>query len=258
MVWYNGTRCSDNRQHNHGRFPRIILDPERLSQMYYAGTPIRDIAASLNCSVPTVKRHLKQMIPQKLRRYKFYYSASNPVNQNIAKLYTTNHFSTSVIARMVNLCDETVRKRLQKTGIELRKRNFKNVETFHPKNLNRKENKFYAIEDLNEFNQTLIRYYCEMQSYYQIALALQIDRGTVSRRIRFLRKLHAFKTRFCKRCNNLYRFMVTEKQKNSRICGRCKITPFANPKIKIICQENHPQQNSLDLFSSSRSVRTGP
>ncbi len=56
-----------------------------------------------------------------------------------------------------------------------------------------------------------------------IAEFLNIDRGTVSRRIKFIRTLYYFKTRVCKRCNKFFRFKVTERQKNSRVCGRCRL-----------------------------------
>ncbi|MBI2657761.1 hypothetical protein HYX08_03650 [Candidatus Woesearchaeota archaeon] len=101
MGWYNGTRCTDRRQYNHGRFKRIVLDGEKLQQLYHSGVPIKEIAASFSCSVPTIKRNLKFLIPSQLRRYKFYYSASNPINQRIAQLYTNHHYSTGKIAGLV-------------------------------------------------------------------------------------------------------------------------------------------------------------
>ena len=135
MGWYNGTRCKDRRQNNPGRFKRIVLNGEKLQQLYYDQTPIKDIAAFFNCSTPTVKRHLKMVIPDKLRRYKFYYSEANPINQRIVKLYTNHHFSTIKIGEIVGLNDETVRKRLQRMNIQLRGHDYKNLETFHPGNL---------------------------------------------------------------------------------------------------------------------------
>ena len=223
MVWYNGTRCNDRRQYNLGRFPKKSIDGQRLQEFYYNGTLIKDIASFFNCSIPTIKRHLKFLIPPILRRYKYYYSASNPVNQQIVKLYTNDHYSTLKIGEIVKLNDETVRKRLQRLGIELRGHNFKNLETFHPGNLAKKYNKQYPVTDLHQFNQKFVEYYCLMLPMHKISELLKIDRGTVSRRIKFLKSLYYFKTRICKRCNNFFRFKATERQKNSRICGRCRL-----------------------------------
>jgi len=223
MGWYNGTRYSDRRQYNPGRFPRKQLDSEHLQEMYYKGTKIKEIAALLNCSIPTIKRHLRLLISPKLRRYKYFYSASNPINQQIIKLYTNDHYSTLKVASIVGLNDETVRKRLQRLGIELRGHNFKNLETFHPGNLAKRYNKQYPVTDLYEFNQKFIEYYCLMLPMHNIAELLKIDRGTVSRRIKFLKSLYYFKTRICKRCNNFFKFKATERQKNSSICGSCRL-----------------------------------
>ena len=225
MVWYNGTRCKDRRQYNPGRYPKINLDGQKLQELYYKGTKIKEIAASLNCSIPTIKRHLRLLISPKLRRYKYFYSASNPVNQQIIKLYTNDHYSTLKVAEIVKLNDETVRKRLQRLGIKLRGLNFKNLETFHPGNLAKRYNKQYPVTDLHEFNQKFIEYYCLMLPMHKIAELLKIDRGTVSRRIKFLKSLYYFKTRICKRCNNFFKFKATERQKNSRICIACRISP---------------------------------
>ncbi len=223
MVWYNGTRCKDRRQYNPGRFLKKDIDSQRLQELYYNIIPIKDIASFFNCSIPTIKRHLKFLIPASLRRYKFYYSAANPINQRIAKLYTNHHYSTIKIAEIVGLCDETIRKRLQRMDIQLRGNSFKNLETFHPGNLAKRYNKEYPVTDLHQFNQKFIEYYCLMLPMYKIAELLNIDRGTVSRRIRFLKSLYYFKTRICKRCNNFFRFKATERQKNSSICGRCRL-----------------------------------
>lgn len=223
MGWYNGTRCKDRRQNNPGRFPRKLLDGEKLQELYHSQMPIKDIAAFFNCSVPTIKRHLQLLISPKLRRYKFYYSVANPVNQQIIKLYTNHHYSTLKVGEIVGLNDETVRKRLQRMNIQLRGHNYKNLETFHPSKLNHRSNKGYPITDLNEFNHKFTEYYCLMMPMYKIAKLLNIDRGTVIRRIKFIKTLYYFKTRICKRCNNFYRFKVTERQKNSRICGRCSL-----------------------------------
>ena len=101
MVWYNGTRCKDRRQYNTGRFKRKFLDTDKLQELYYNGTLIKDIAAFFNCSIPTIKRNLKFLISPKLRRYKYFYSASNPINQQIIKLYTNHHYSTLKVGEMV-------------------------------------------------------------------------------------------------------------------------------------------------------------
>ena len=224
MAWYNNTRCNDKRQFNSGRFPKITLDDQILKNLYYEGKLIKDIASFFNVSIPTIKRHLKFLIPKNLQRYKFNYSQSNPVNQRIIKLYTNHHYSTEKIAEMTGLCDETVRRRLQRLGIELRGRNFKNLETFHPMHLNRRAGKQYPITDLNLFNQKFTEYYCLMYTQKKIAELLHIDRGTVSRRIRYFRSQYYFKTRFCKRCENLFRFRVTKYQKNARICTKCRLS----------------------------------
>ena len=166
------------------------------------------------------------LIPDKLRRYKFYYSEANPVNQRIVKLYTNHHYSTIKIGEIVGLNDETIRKRLHRMNIQLRGHDYKNLETFHPGKLNHRSNKQYPITDLNEFNHKFIEYYCLMLPMYKIAELLQIDRGTISRRIKFFKSLYYFKTRICKRCNNFYRFKVTERIKNSSICGRCRLDRF--------------------------------
>src|SRR3989344_8480409 len=103
MVWYNGTRCKDRRQYNPGRFKKIVIDAEKLQELYHSQMPIKEIASFFNCSIPTIKRHLKFSIPANLRRYKFYYSAANPINQRIAKLYTNHHYSTIKIADIIGL-----------------------------------------------------------------------------------------------------------------------------------------------------------
>ena len=222
MAWY-GKSIDFRNPKRLGRHKRIILDREKLQELYHNITPIKDIASFFNCSIPTIKRHLKFLIPANLRRYKFYYSAANPINQRIAKLYTNHHYSTIKIAEIVGLNDETIRKRLQRMDIRLRGHSFKNLETFHPGNLAKQFNKQYPITDLQEFNRKFIEYYCLMLPMHKIAELLNIDRGTVSRRIKFLKFLYYFKTRICKRCNNFFRFKATERQKNSRICGRCRI-----------------------------------
>ena len=158
-----------------------------------------------------------------LRRYKFYYSLSNPINQQIIKLYTNHHYSTLKIGEMVGLTDETIRKRLQRMNIQLRGHDYKNLETFHPGNLAKRYNKQYPITDLQEFNRKFIEYYCLMLPMHKIADLLKIDRGTVSRRIKFIKSLYYFKTRICKRCDNFFRFKVTERQRNSSICRRCRL-----------------------------------
>ena len=222
MAWYNKglDYCNPKRP---GRHKRILLDMQKLQQLYYDNSPINDIAVFFNCSVPTVKRHLKLLIPDKLRRYKFYYSEANPINQRIVKLYTNHHFSTIKIGEIVGLNDETVRKRLQRMNIQLRGHDYKNLETFHPGKLNHRSNKQYPITDLNEFNHKFIEYYCLMLPIYKIAELLQIDRSTVSRRIKFIKSIYYFKTRICKRCNNFFKFRVSERQKNSRVCGKCRL-----------------------------------
>ncbi len=228
MVWYNGTRCNDGRQYNHGSFIRKLLDTDKLQELYYNGTLIKDIASFFNCSIPTVRRHLRLLIPANLRRYKYYYSASNPINQKIARLYTNHHYSTLKVAELVNLSDETVRRRLKRIGVQLRRTSYKNLETLHPRSFNRIINKTYPINETYPFNQKFLEYYCLMLSMAKIAELLNIDRGTVRRRIDFFTSIYNFKTRFCKRCNNLFRFKSTDMHKNSNFCSRCRLTPRRN------------------------------
>ncbi len=227
MAWYNSSIDFRNPKRL-GRYKRVVIDKEKLKQLYYEGKLIKDIGSFFNCSIPTIKRHLKFQIPKNLQRYKYNYSASNPVNQRIIKLYTNHHYSTLKIAELIDLCDETVRRRLQRLGIGLRGNNFKNLETFHPMQLNRKKNKRYPITDLNQFNQKFLEYYCLLYSQKKIAELLNIDRGTVHRRIKYLRSQYHFKLRFCKRCENLFRFKVAEHQRNSNICAKCRKSPFVS------------------------------
>lgn len=222
MAWYDKSIDFKNTKRP-GRFLRTQLDFDKLKQLYYQGKLIKELASYFNCSIPTIKRHIKFLIPKNLQRYKFNYSSANPVNQRLIKLYTNHHYSTEKIAGIVGLADETVRRRLQRLGFELRGRNFKNLETFHPMQLNRRKDKQYPINDLTLFNQKFLEYYCLMISNTKIAELLQIDRATVSRRIKYFRSQYYFKQRFCKRCENLFRFKVTEHQRNARICGRCRL-----------------------------------
>ena len=221
MAWYNKGIDFKNEKRP-GRFLRTQLDFDKLKQLYYQGKLIKELASLFNTSIPTIKRHIKFLIPENLRRYKFNYSSANPANQRLIKLYTNHHYSTEKIAGMMGLADETVRRRLQKLDIELRGRNFKNLESFHPMQLNRRKNKKYPIIDLNLFNQKFREYYCLMYSQKKIAELLQINRATVSRRIKYFRSQYHFKQRFCKRCENLFRFKVTEYQKNAKVCSRCR------------------------------------
>ena len=125
---------------------------------------------------------------------------------------------------MVSLCDEPVRRRIQRLGITLRGRSFKNLGLFHPMHLNRRANKHYPIADLNLFNQKFLDYYCRMYPQYKIAELLGIDRGTVRRRIQYLKSQYYFKKRFCKRCGNLFRFKATEYQRNAKVCQGCRFS----------------------------------
>lgn len=223
MAWYDVGIDFKNPKRP-GFRKRIILNTELLKELYFKGTLIKDIASFFNTSIPTIRRHLKFLIPKNLQKYKFNYSPSNPVNQRIVKLYTNHHYSTLKIAETIGLADETVRRRLQRLGIELRGRNFKNLETFHPGRLNRNKGKKYPIEDLNIFNQKFLEYYCLMYSQKKIARLLKIDRGTVQRRIKYFRSQYYFKLRFCKRCENLFRFKVTDHQRNSNVCSKCRLS----------------------------------
>ena len=184
MAWYD-TAIDFKNPKRLGRHKRIILDIEKLQELYHNGALIKEIASLFNTSIPTIRRHLKFLIPKDLQRYKYNYSACNPINQRIIKLYTNHHFSTLKIAETIGLADETVRRRLQRLKIELRGRDFKNLETFHPGKLNRNKNKEYPITDLNQFNQKFLEYYCLMYSQKKIAELLSIDRGTVRRNRRY-------------------------------------------------------------------------
>jgi len=221
MAWYDAGIDFKNPKRP-GFRKRIILNTEKLQELYYKGTSIKDIASFFTCSIPTIRRHLKFLIPKDLQRYKYNYSASNPINQKLIKLYTNHHYSTEKIAGITGLADETVRRRLQRLGIELRGRSFKNLETFHPGKLNRNKNKKYPITDLNQFNQKFLEYYCLMLSNTKIAELLKIDRGTAQRRIKYFRSQYYFKLRWCKRCENLFRFKVTGYQRNANICSKCR------------------------------------
>ncbi|MBI2575577.1 hypothetical protein HYV84_00015 [Candidatus Woesearchaeota archaeon] len=138
MAWYNHSIGFSNPKRK-GRFKRIMLDCGQLKSLYYGEKPIKEIARQLCCSVPVIKRHLKFLIPNDRKRYAFYYSQNNPVNQQLIKLYTNHHYSAEKIAGIVGINAETVRKRLSRLGVALRGRNFKNLESFHPASLNRKE-----------------------------------------------------------------------------------------------------------------------
>ncbi len=220
MAWYDQSIDFKNPKRP-GFHKRIILDADKLKQLYYQGQLIENIASYFNCSIQTIRRHLKFLIPKNLQRYKFNYSQSNPVNQRIIKLYTNHHHSTEKIAEIIELSGKTVRKRLHRLGIELRGRGFKNLETFHPKQFNRR-NKQYTIDDLATFNQKFIEYYCLGYPKKKIAELLQIDKRTVSKRINYFRFQYNFKSRFCKRCENIFRFIATKYQRNARICTKCR------------------------------------
>lgn len=224
MAWYDNNKGIDFKNLKRpGRYRRITIDFDKLKQLYHQGKLIKDIASYFNCSIPTIRRHLKFLIPKDRQRYKFNYSQTNPINQRIIKLYTNHHYSTETIAEKIGLADETVRRRLQRLDVELRGRNFKNLETFHPMKLNRRKDKQYPIIDLNLFNQKFLEYYCLMLPQKKIAELLQIDRATVSRRIKYFRSQYYFKQRFCKRCSNLFRFRVSEHQRSSNICSKCRL-----------------------------------
>lgn len=222
MSWYNNTYCKDRRRLNPGRFPRKVIDEQTFRKLYYAGRKNPELASYFNCSIATVKRHIKILIPVTLRKRMLNNSSTNPINQRIIRLYTNHHYSTLKIAGIIGLSDETIRTRLHSLGIQMRSKDFKNLELFHPKTLNRHKDKQYPISDLNEFNHKFHEYYCLMYSNTKIAELLQIDRATVKRRIDYLNSQHYFKMRFCKRCGNLYRFRPTERQRNSKICPGCR------------------------------------
>ena len=106
-----------SNQKRSGRFKRIEIDTEKLKSMYHSGATTKELAEHFNCSSPTIKRHLRFLIPLALRKYRQNYSKSNPVNQLIIDLYISRKLSTKSVALKVGLSDETVRRRLKRFGI---------------------------------------------------------------------------------------------------------------------------------------------
>ena|SRR3989338_8594863 len=222
MPWYSSTHANDKRRFNKGRFLKKGINLGELKTLYLEGRKNKELAAFFNCSIPTIRRRIRILIPDNLRMRKERTSQYNPINQKIINLYVNHHYSTIKIAAITNLSVETIRGRLHSLGIKVRGKNFKNLQSFHPGKLNRVRQKEYAVSDLKEFNQKLLDYHCLMYSNARIAELLQVDRGTVKRRISHLTSMHHFKTRFCKKCGNLYRFMPTQYQRNCKICLRCR------------------------------------
>jgi len=135
-------------------------------------------------------------------------------------------------------------------GVERRGRGFKNLETFHPSALNRKD-KSYPIQDLENFNQKFLECYCLMMSQGKIAEIMNIDRGTVRRRIAYLRSQYYFKMRYCKRCENLFRFRVIGEKRNSNVCQRCSLWKGLNNGKVYPNQMLSKENDLLRLFFNS-------
>lgn len=220
MVWYNMGIDFENPKRK-GRFERIPIDTKKLFQKYGEGVKITKIAEDFEVSEATIKRHLKFLIPDFMKRNKG--RTENPntsFNESIIKLYTNDHYSTIKIADQLGCSAEKVRRRLIKCGVEMRKSSYKNLLEIHPSNLNRKE-KEYPFEDLKDFNESLLMLYCLNFEREDIARYLNIHVDTVVRRINFVRSLYAFKLRVCKICDGFFRFIVTESKRNSNICPLC-------------------------------------
>ena len=205
-----------------GRFLKKDINQQELNVLYFEGKKDKELASYFNCSIPTIRRRIRILIPDNLRMRKERTSQYNPINQKIINLYVNHHYSTIKIAAIADFSVETIRRRLHSLGIKLRGKNFKNLHSFHPGKLNRVRQKEYAVSNLNEFNQKLLDHYCLMYSNAKVAELLQVDRGTVKRRIGYLNSHYHFKIRFCKRCGNLYRFKTSQYRRNSKICLRCR------------------------------------
>jgi len=221
MVWYNKGIDYKNPKKK-GRFSRISVDTKRLFQMYAEGKKIDEIAEKFEVSEATIKRHLKFIIPDFMKRNKG--RTSNPntsFNLKIIKFYTNHHYSTSKIGDEMRCSAEKVRRHLIKCEIEMRKTSYKNLLEIHPKNLNRKEEKEYPFENLKEFNESLMMLYCLNFEREEIAKYLNVHIDTAIRRITFIRSLYAFKLRVCKSCENFFRFIVTDSKRNSNVCPLC-------------------------------------
>lgn len=220
MAWYEKGIDYKNPKKK-GRFQRVSIDTKRLFQMYAEGEKIEKIAEEFGVSEATIKRHLKFIIPDFLKRNKGRTGNPNtPFNVKIIKYYTNHHFSTSKIGDKMGCSAEKVRRRLINCGVEMRKSSYKNLMEIHPGHLSRKD-KEYPFEDLKEFNESLMMLYCLNFEREDIAKYLNVHIDTVIRRIAFIRTLYAFKLRVCKNCENFFRFIVTESKRNSNICPLC-------------------------------------
>jgi len=215
LAWYDEGLNFRNEKRR-GRFKRIELDRERLKQAYLSGRKVRDIAEEFGVSTATIKRHIKFLIPDSVKRNKGWTAnTQNPRNQRIRELYEAGK-STLVIARLLGCGDEFVRQRLIKMGVERRDRATKSLLDYHPSRFGNR-GRTYPIGDLPAFNEKLLYFYCLGYGQGRIASFLKVDKGTVRRRIRASRKAYVFKIRQCRRCQAIYR---TTKH-NSRICPRC-------------------------------------
>lgn len=215
MAWYDEGLDFRNEKRR-GRFKRIELDRERLKQAYLSGKKVRDIAEEFGVSTATIKRHIKFLIPDSVKRNKGWTAnTQNHFNQRVKELYEAGK-STLVIARLLGRGDELVRQRLIKMGVERRDRASKSLLDYHPSRFSNR-GRTYPIGDLSTFNEKLLYFYCMGFNQRQMASFLKVDRGTVRRRIRALRKAYVFKIRQCRRCQVVYR---TTKH-DSHVCPRC-------------------------------------
>jgi DNA-binding transcriptional MerR regulator len=223
MSWYDkGNGIDFSNPKRRGRFPRIALDTNLLFELYIKDVKVKDIAKKLNVSRPTVKRHLKFIIPEdKKRNNGRAYNPNDSLNREIITYYTNHHYSTTHIGKLVGCSAEKVRRRLINCGIEMRSKTYRNLLTIHPKSLNRKKEKNCPFEDVEEFNNNFKFLYCLNFSKEDIAEIMKVHKNTAKRRIQFLRENNVFKLRVCKHCGKFFRFITTKKHKNSNVCPIC-------------------------------------
>lgn len=217
MSWYDGS-TSVNKVHPR----RILIDAQKLYQMYVGGVLIKDIAREFNVSQATIKRHIAIIIPDGMRRNKG--KTSNPddmFNREIIRLYVEDYLTTHQIANVMECKPGKVSSRLKKCGVELRKKKGKNLFKIHPKTLNRKKKIDYPIQDTKEFNESFKLLYLLNFEIERMSELLGIHEETVIRRIAFLRTIHKFKLRSCKYCERFFRMIITDSQKNGNVCPLC-------------------------------------
>ncbi|MFH2106494.1 MAG: hypothetical protein ABII22_04485 [Candidatus Micrarchaeota archaeon] len=231
MAWYTeGIEYSNPKKK--GRFKRLMLDTDELRKRYLSGQKIKDMAIYFRVSEATIKRHLKFIIPDSMKRNKGKISRKNETfNSQVIRLYTNHHLSTLKIANRLGCSSEKIRRRLHMCGVEVRSNSYKNLFSMHPGNLAR-ISKTYPIEDLDDFNKAFLLMYCMNASLPQISESLGIHQHTVKRRIQFARSLFVFKLRVCKHCERMFRFISTEKKKSSEVCHLCNEVSRLHPMVR--------------------------